>query len=388
MEPVVTLRSWSPVENEPPLRWLRRLHVLPTHGIGVARRAISLALLTWLPITVWALLSDPSGVGNDESLVKHYAVHVRCLVVIPLLILAEAALRSTARSIAERLHAIAAAEPAAQASLDRALTRLIRLGDASWPWFLIVGAGMAWSFADSPLQHGDAMAWAVSADGSLAFGGWWFAYVSRPILVALLLAWLWRIGLITSWFWQVGRAGLPLVATHPDRAGGIAFVAKLPGAFALVSLALSAMLASRWLHDILAHGANVASFKHTAILFVVVWSLLLLMPLLALAPALAKTRGRALADYSTLVGQQGRLVHRRWIDGQPVGDEPILDAPEIGPVADAAVLFQSVKEMRIVPVGRVSIVMIVVPLVLPFLMVAALQIPLKSLLLNLVKVLA
>ena len=290
--------------------------------------------------------------------------------------------------MAERLHAIAAAEPAAQARLDGALSRLIRLGDASWPWLLIIGVAVAWSVADSPLRHGDTMAWAISADGSLAFGGWWFAYVSRPILVALQLAWLWRIGLIIAWFWRVGRVGLPLVATHPDRAGGIAFVAKLPGAFALVSLALSAMLSSRWVHDIVVHGASLGSFKHTAILFVVVWSLLLLLPLLALAPALAKVRARALAEYSTLVGQQGRLVHRRWIENQPVGDEPILDAPEIGPVADAAVLFQSVKAMRIVPLGKVSIAMIVVPLALPFVMVAALQFPLKKLLLELVKLLA
>ena len=368
---------WSPVENEPPLRWLRRLQLVPSGGIGVARRALSLALLTWLPIALWALASDHPAPASGESLAQHYVVHVRCLLVVPLLILGELTLRNRVKSIAERLQAVVAAEPAATARLDAALARLIRLGDSSWPWILIIGAAIAWSLADSPLQHGDAMAWASAPDGSLAFGGWWFAYVSRPVLVTLLLAWLWRIGLITAWLWRVGRAGLPLVATHADRAGGIAIVEKLPGAFALVSFALAALPASRWLHDILVHGASLGSFKHTAILFVV-----------ASAPTLAKARAQGLVSYSALVGLQGRLVHRRWIEGQPVGDEPILDAPEIGPVADAAVLYESVKNMRIVPISKISIAMILIPLSLPFLAVVALQIPLKSLLLDLLKLLA
>lgn len=52
-----------------------------------------------------------------------------------------------------------------------------------------------------------------------------------------------RILLISWWFWRVGRLDLSLVPTHPDRAGGIAFVEKLPGAFVLVTFALSAQLA-------------------------------------------------------------------------------------------------------------------------------------------------
>lgn len=349
---MVTPQSWSPVDNEPPLRWMQRLHLLPPDGTGVTRRALALALLTWLPVALWALLTPRLAPRSNESLAQHYAVHVRCLLVVPLLIFGESTLRNTAKAIAERLRAVVASEPDARRRCDGAEARLVQMSNASLPWVLIVGAALAWSLPDSPLAHGDAMAGAVAPDGSLAFGGWWFAYVSSPILVALVLAWLWRVALITGWFWRVGRADLPLVATHPDRAGGIAVAEKLPGAFALVSLALSAMVASRWAHDILIHDASLGSFKHTAIVFVVLWSLLLLMPLIALAPALAKARAQALAAYSALVGKQGRLVHRRWIEGQPVDDEPILDAPEIGPVADATVLYESVRQMRIVPITK------------------------------------
>jgi hypothetical protein len=229
------------------------------------------------------------------------------------------------------------------------------------------------------------MAWALDADGTLGFGGWWFAYVVRPIFLALVMAWLWRMLLVAYWFWRVGRLGLSLVPTHPDRTGGMAFVEKVPGAFALVTFALSAVIASRWAHEVAYHDATLRSFMQPALAFVVLWTLFALLPLLALAPALAGARGRAIPAYSTLVGEQGRLVHRRWILHEPLGEAPLLDAPEIGPVADAASLFDAVKRMRMAPIGKGSVVRILVPIALPMLMVAVLQIPLKDLLLKLVK---
>jgi hypothetical protein len=114
---------------------------------------------------------------------------------------------------------------------------------------------------------------------------------------------------------------------------------------------------------------------------------LLLLPLLAFAPALARTRKRAVLAYSALVGRQGALVHQRWIEGRNVPAEPILDAPEIGPVADAAAMYEAVLKMRVVPIGKVSIAGILLPLAVPLLVVAALQIPLKDLLLKLAKAL-
>jgi hypothetical protein len=252
---------------------------------------------------------------------------------------------------------------------------------------LLLGAAIAWSLADDPQAHGDAMAWALDGNGALGFGGAWFAYVVRPIFLALLLAWAWRIVLLTLWLGRVARIDLELVPTHPDRAGGLGVIEKLPGAFALVTMALSATLASRWAHEILHHGASIAAYRHAVIVFVVVWSLLLLLPLLAFAPALSRTRKQALQAYSALVGRQGALVHRRWIEGREVADEPILEAPEIGPVADAAAMYEAVAKMRRVPIGKVSLIGILLPLALPLLVVAALQVPLKDLLLKLAKAL-
>src|SRR5262245_700607 len=83
-------RWFSPVDNEPPLRWQRALRLAPAGGLGGARRAVVFALLAWLPIALWALFRGRFvEAATGEPLLQHYGVHVRCLVVIPLLIVGE-----------------------------------------------------------------------------------------------------------------------------------------------------------------------------------------------------------------------------------------------------------------------------------------------------------
>ena len=380
--------GFSPVDNEPPLRWWRRLHVVGAGEIGAGRRAVLVALAAWLPIAVWAFVADRFlRADPGEPLLQHYGVHVRCLVAIPLFILAEAALHRMGKAVAGRFVDSGVVGPEARPGFDAAMRDVARLRDATLPWVLAAGAAIALALIDRPHPRDDALSWAFDADGGIGFGGWWFVYVARPIFVALLLGWVWRIALVTYWMWRVGRLDLSLVPTHPDRAGGIAFVGWLPGAFVLVTLALSAVLASRWAHEVVHHGASLASYRLPALAYAVLWTLLLLSPLLALAPALGAARRKALPAYSTLVGEQGRLVHRRWIERKPVDDVALLEAAEIGPVADAAVLYEAARRMQSVPVGKGTFVLILVPMVLPFVLLAALKFPLKDIFLKLLKVL-
>ena len=380
--------EFSPVDNELPLRWFRKLHLVPANGLGAGRRAVFLALVTWVPIVAWAAIAGRLlHVAAGEPLLQHYGVHVRCLLAIPLLVLAEAALHRAAWPLAAQFVSSGIVGPDQRAGFSRAIADIRRLRDSSLPWVFVLGAAISWSLADHPVVQDDALAWAIGSDGLLGFGGWWFAYVVRPIFLALVMGWLWRMLLVAYWFWRVGRLGLSLVPTHPDRTGGLAFVERVPGAFALVTLALSAVIASRWAHEVAFHDAALRSFMQPAIAFVVLWTLFALLPLLALVPTLAGARGRAIPAYSTLVGEQGRLVHRRWILREIVGEAAILDAPEIGPVADAASLFDAVKRMRMAPIGKGSIVRILVPIAMPMIVVALLQIPVKELLVKLLKAL-
>jgi hypothetical protein len=381
-------REFSPVDNELPLRWFRRLHLVPANGIGAGRRAVFFALLTWVPIAAWSFAAGRFvSADSGEPLLHHFGVHVRCLLAIPLFILAEGSLHNAAQRILGQFRSSGVVSPELSDRFEATITGVRRLRDASLPWVFVFGAASAWSVVDQPAVRDDTMSWAIGADGSLGFGGLWFSYVVRPIFLALMLGWVWRILLVAWWFWKVGKLGLALVPTHPDRTGGIAFVEKVPGAFAMVTFAMSAVIASRWAHEIQYHDATLQSFKLPAAAFVILWTLLALLPLLALAPALIAARARAIPAYSALVGEQGRLIHRRWIQRETVADAPLLEAPEIGPVADANAMYDAVKKMRVVPIGKGAVMKVLLPIAFSFVVVAALQIPLKDLMLKLAKAL-
>jgi hypothetical protein len=259
--------------------------------------------------------------------------------------------------------------------------------DASFPWLLAIGVALAWALVDRGVNRSDELSWAFESNGSLGFGGVWFAYVVRPIFVALLLAWLWRIALLVLMFTRLGQLDLSLVPSHPDRAGGLGFVERLPGALAPVTLAVSAVLASRWAHQMLYQGQSITAFKFTAATFAVIWSLCLVAPLVPLIPVMYTSRRVALATCAAMVAEQGRLVRRRWIEGTTETDAPLLEPTGVGVLADSAAMFNAVQSMRSVPIGRTAIAGILVPIAVPMLVVTALQVPIAKLVLGVVKAL-
>jgi len=384
-----TATSFSPIGNEPPLRWQRALHLVPAGGLGIGRRAVFYALLTWLPIAIWALIRGRFvEAATGEPLLQHYGIHVRCLVVIPLLILGEASLHKAALRYVPQFIGSGLVDEVTRPRLEAALRAMRQWREASLPWVFVLGAALALSLVDRPQIRADAMSWAVEEGGGLGFGGLWYAYVVRPILLALLLGWLWRILLLVVLFAKLGRIGLSLVPSHPDRAGGLGFLEKMPSAFAPVTLALSAMITSRWAHEIVYHGQTLDALKLPAAAFVVVWTLLLLLPLVALMPVLRAAKRAALPSYAALVANQGRQVRQVWIDGAPEAKAPLLEPTGVGPIADAATMYDAVRRMRSLPVGKGSLAGILVPILVPMLIVVALRIPVKDMLLNLLKALA
>lgn len=379
--------QFSVLEDEPPLKMARWLHFAPPGGFGAGRRAIFLALITWVPIAVWAMAT-----GNvrwqlhGESLLQHYAVHVRCLVYIPLLILAEPVFYRMTRRYGAFLALAMQADQ--KESYKEVLRRMRRLRSSGWPWIVMLALVVLVALTTETAGGVDALAWAIGPEGRLGFGGMWFMWVVRPLSSLLLLAWLWRLLLLTIWLGHMARLKPELVPTHPDRAGGIGFLDELPVAFSLVTFAVSLQIGARLAHEILQHGARIQSFQLPLTGFAVGWSLMLMAPLLVFAPVLVRQRRKALLQYSALVGRQGRLVHRRWILGEDVGQQDLLAAPEIGPITDAADIYEAVRRMRLLPISLRTLLGILLPMIVPLLGLYALQAPLRELGMYLLKMLA
>jgi hypothetical protein len=375
------------VRNDLPIRWQRKVGLAPDNDLGVARRALFFAMFTWLPIVIWAALESrllDRAVG--EPLLAHYGVHVRCLVAIPLLILAEGMALRVIRTIVTQFLENGLIIESQRDRFIHIIKDNTDLRDKAFPWVIVFALTLLWLVGVPESLHEHELSWAT-LDTGMGFGGWWFLYVVRPIFTILLLGWLWRIGLLFRLFYQISKLDLALVPAHPDGMGGLGFLQKLPKAFILVTLAMSAVLASRWIHDSVYHQITLDTLKLPLLSFVVLWGLTVLAPLFVFSAKMISTRKRALREYSALLAEHGRLVHQKWILRQKIGERAILDAPELGPSADIQALYASVKHMRTVPIGKSCIMPILAPIVLPMIIVAATQMPLMKILTTLFKAL-
>ena len=74
--------------------------------------------------------------------------------------------------------------------------------------------------------------------------------------------------------------------------------------------------------------------------------------------------------------------------GEPLDAPPLLEAPEIGPVADAVALYEAVANMRPVPIGKSAVLAVALPAAIPLLALFAIEVPIKELLMKILGTLA
>jgi len=380
----------SVVRDDPAFRLQRRLGLIPATGLGIVRRALFWSLLAWLPLVAWAAWTGRAfSQAGGEPLVVHFGIHARFLVAIPLLIFAEAAVHGTSARLLPRFVTTGIVPADEVPALQALIRRLARLRDAVLPWIAILAIVVAGITVSDLLHRAHEVEWAMEPGESVfrGFGGWWFLYVGRPIYLALLLGWMWRVVLLFLLFRGIARLRLSIVPTHADRTGGLGFLVGFPAAFALVVLAMSAVTAAMLAHDVVYHDVSVKTLRVQMALFTVMAVLVFLVPMLAFAGPLSRAKRQALLDYGALVCEHGRLVHQRWIEGKRVAEHKVLEAPELGPAADVATVYTAVQAMRTVPLSKSSVMPLVLAAIVPMLVVLALEVPVGQLLGNVVKAL-
>ncbi len=378
------LEMFSIIRDDFAYKLQRRLGLIPANGLGIARRAIFWSMVAWLPIVLWALFSGRlTEHVTNEPLLGHFGIHVRFLIGVPLLIIAGGVVHSAMYRLLPQFITSGIVPPEELPRLKGIVAGISRLRGASIPWLIIFGIVLARATVGDILHQAHEIEWATTPNNgtmSLGFGAWWFLYVGRPVYLTLQLAWIWRVILLFMLFRRIAGLNLSLVATHPDRAGGLGFLAGLPGAFAPIMFATTVVLAGMFAHDVVYHGVSVQSLYVEMGALVGILVLVFLSPMLAFSSALSRTRRKALLDYGALVSQHGRSVRERWIDKRNVTDNAVLEAPELGPVADVAAMYESVKEMRTIPLAKSSVAPLVLAAAAPMLAVLAIEIPIADLL--------
>ena len=240
---------------------------LSTTAMGwMRRRVIVFSLVTWLPLCLLTALSGQAIDGGIQiPFLFDIEVHVRFLLALPLLLFAEWVVHQRLRPVVGQFISRGIVTADTRVRFDACIASALRLRNALWIELGLIGfvftVGHSLFFEQIAIS---ATTWYVSgakAGLKLTPAGYWLAYVSLPIYQFVFLRWIFRILIWCRFLWQVARLDLRLIATHPDRAGGLGFLGQSAAAFMPFLVANGALLSGIIAERILYNEALLTDFK-------------------------------------------------------------------------------------------------------------------------------
>jgi hypothetical protein len=356
------------------------------------RRIVVSVLLAWVPLLVLSLVEGHAWAGSVTLPFFHdIEMHVRLLLALPLLIMAELVVHQRMRPVVGQFMTRGLVTHEARAKFDAAIASAMRLRNSIAAEVLliaivyVVGVGFIWRTQvalDVTSWHG------VPVDGKShpSLAGWWMGCVSLPLFQFLLLRWYFRLFIWARFLWQVSRLNLSVMPMHPDRCGGLSFLSLASKAFSPVLVAQGALLAGVMADRIFFAGATLVEFKLEIIGLVAVMVFAVLGPLLVFLPQLAAAKRKGTREYDNLAQRYAREFDHKWLRGGAPADEPLIGSADIQSLADLGNSYAVVKEMRIMPFTMQTVLQLAVTTLLPVAPLLLTMIPLEELLGRLLKI--
>jgi hypothetical protein len=385
--------DFSLVLGGPLFQLLCRSH-LSGDALELSRqRILTITLVAWAPLLVLSAL-EGQALGGRAALpfLLDVEAHVRFLIALPLLIVAELVVHQRMRFVVRQFLERNLIPESALPCFDAAIKSAFRLRNAVLAEVLLivfvytVGILLFWR---QYVALAAATWYAVpTANGlELTVTGIWYAYVSLPVFQFLLVRWYFRIFIWLRFLRQVSRIELTLIPTHPDRVAGLGFLANTVYAFMPLALAHGVMLAGPVANRILYLGAALPEFKVEIAVLVIFLLCLVLGPLLLFAPQLAQAKRIGNREYGALAARYVREFDDKWLRGGARGNEPLVGSADIQSLADLANSFEVVRGMQIAPITRDALVRLVVATLLPLAPLLLTMMPLEELLRKLLGIL-
>ena len=383
--------DFSLVLGGPLYQVLRRTHLVGDALQLLRRRVVVLTFLAWVPLLVLSIVEGHAwGTRVVLPFISDIELHVRFLVALPLLILAELIVHQRMRPVVLQFLERGLIPESGRAKFDAAIAEAMRLRNSVWAeglllaFVYVVGVGLLWRTQIAlPVSS-----WHGAPVGGVwrpTMAGWWLGCVSLPLFQFLLLRWYFRLFVWAKFLWQVSRIDLTIMPTHPDRCGGLGFLGGIIYAFSPVLLAQGATLTGMMANRIFYAGAKLPEFKVELIGLVAVMVCAVLAPLLVFSAKLEAAKRKGLREHGALAQRYVREYDRKWLRGGAPPDEPLVGSADIQSLADLGNSFEVLKEMKYVPFGLSTVFQLAVITLLPVLPLTLTMISLEELLERLIK---
>lgn len=385
----------SEVQLTPPLilggpvyRLLRRFDPSSSTPGLLSRQAVIVTLICWSPLVVLSLFQARAPGPVTLPFFRDLETQVRFLVSLPVLIGAEIVIERRIRPIISRFVERHLVTPEQLPQFNSAVNTAARIHNSVVADILLLlfiyTAGLAIWRHQIPLTISTWYASSQNGQIHLTPAGYWLAFVSVPIFQFILLRWYMQI---LIWFWfltRIARFQFRLMPLHPDRAGGLAFVAASSLALAPLLFAHSALISAQIASHILYRGESLHSSVITIVSYISLAVGAALAPLCLFTPQLVQAKRSALARYGNFATGLVSDFDEKWLKTGADG-LPMLASEEIQTVADLDNSFRVVREMRYVPISPHDVCMLFVVTTAPFLPLLLTVMPVDQLLVEAVK---
>lgn len=371
MDEKTLMADFRLMEGGPIYRCMVRLRLQGIERAFVIRRSLLLVVVTWLPLLLLCLAEGTVFPGAVRlPFLYDFPTHVLFFITLPLFIIAEPIIEpGVSRTISELIDrrlvkdkdrdSYDAILAWARKACDSRLSELVICLFALLPFIYVKGTGWSTNLADS---------WFLDSSGTrLSLAGMWSVFVGGFFARAFLFRWIWRMIIWTRMLGRFGRLDLNLIATHPDRAGGLGFIAEVELKFGILAFAMGAVTSANVAANIIFQHATLATERVTIIAYIVGSTIVLLLPLLALSGALHRAWRKGMRDYGRFASEYVQQFDAKWVQSSGGDRESPLGTGDIQSLADLSGSMEAVFEMKMLPINRRCIVGLVLSATIPML---------------------
>lgn len=383
-------QSFTLTEGGPGAAFMKWVHLVkPEPGAGLGRTALILMALSWAPLFVLCLFEGLFLGRVKMPLFYDFATHARFLVAVPVLVLADIPVGVRLRRVMRHFIEAHLVREDEREKFEAILVNLLRFRDSHVGEIIVLVVTYLATYNALFGASSQSGTWFRPETGhGLTLVGYWYALVALPIFQFLLFRWIYRMAVWSRFLWKVSRLDLVLTPTHPDTAGGLAFLGKALIPFGVILFAISAVVSSGIAERILFEGTRLEEYLWSyATLFVLALAVFA-APMLIFLPILLALKQRGLMEYGTLGSEYTQAFYRRWVEKTEPTEEPLLGTGDIQSLADLGNSFEIIRKMRILPVELSDFIAFVLPGLIPALPLAATVMPLAEIVKGLLKLIA
>ncbi len=359
-----TIPAFSLVEGDLVNRAFSRLGLHGRRVVDLLGRSVTLWFVTWFPLALIALVEGYCFQRTPaENFFYDIAAYAQLFIGLPLFIVAESFITASTREASRHFSNSGMVKPEYLPQLATyhrqfEVWRKSLRGET----VCIAAAYLITYVTLLPLLLDNSVpTWHTQmVDGHkvLTWAGWWELLIVLPLIDYWWIRWVWKIGLWSWYLYKVSRLPLALVASHPDRTGGLGFISEAQTKFGLLILAYGVTnVAATVAHELVIEklDVHVMTIWGPIVSFVIGAPLLFTVPLFVFTKQLYRTKKRAITTFQEKALERALEFEKKWLQAVASGEVHTMSGSDLSGMSNLNSVFDRIHSMRVVPFDLRSI---------------------------------